>query len=135
MQSILCRPAPQISAMSHKSELQILLDEELALEIAADWSSTSPSSNERGKIAIRNFHLLRRAAKVASTGSMDKSKLIISCPAHLLPAFVSNAIDANLEGRHPVCQCSMMMPLLSSKSTRRLGVAVQRAAICAGLRV
>lgn len=61
--------------MSHVSALQILLDEELALEIADDWSKTDAASNYKGNIAIRNFHLLRRAAKVASSGGKAKSKL------------------------------------------------------------
>ena len=50
--------------------LQILLDEQLALEVANDWSSVKLSSGDKGKIAIKNFHILRRATKNVSAMSM-----------------------------------------------------------------
>ena len=69
------------SAIMLRPGLQILLDEDLAVEIADDWSSSKSGSCNKSKIAIRNFHFLRRAAQLAPTGSMPHSE-------HPRPGFV-----------------------------------------------
>lgn len=67
------------------SILQILLDEALALEIADEWQSPGPDAHEKSKIALRNFHLLRLAARNKQAESLlnGKQQVAMSMAAHM----------------------------------------------------